>query len=177
MKHILFTAICLLSFSLSVFVQAQETYDISTFRSPKGWTKQAGPNAILFSTEDKAAGTYCLVTVYKSIPGLTSPKENFNAAWQTIVAGAVTVSAAPQMFPSDNKADWKVEGGYAPFTKEDQKGVVVLYTASGYGKMVNILVLTNTMAYEPTIAGAGAVLAPSGFLKLNDSRNAAMVGS
>ena len=151
MKHILFTAIGLLLLSSSLFAQAQETYDITTFRSPKGWSKQAGPNAILFSTEDKAAGTYCLITVYKSIPGLTSPKENFNAAWQTIVAEAVTVSAAPQMFPSENKADWKVEGGYAPFTKDDQKGVVVLYTASGYGKMVNVLVLTNTMAYEPTI--------------------------
>ena len=106
---------------------------------------------MLFSTEDKAAGTYCLVTVYKSIPGLGDPKENFNAAWQTIVSEAVTVSNAPQMFPSDNKEDWKVEGGYGPFEKDGEKGVVVLYTASGYGKMVNFLVLTNSMSYEPIL--------------------------
>jgi len=151
MKHILFTAIFLLSLSLSILAQAQETYDITTFRSPKGWNKQAGQNSVLFSTEDKAKGSYCLVNLFKSLPGLGDPKENFEAAWKTLVKEAVTVSSAPQMFPSDNKEDWKVEGGYAPFTKDDEKGVAVLYTASGYGKMVNILVLTNTMDYEPTI--------------------------
>ena len=151
MKHILFTTICLLSLCFSLFAQAQETYDITTFRAPKGWSKQTGPNSLLFSTEDKTAGTYCLVTVYKSIPGLENPKENFGAAWKTIVAEAVTVSAEPQMFPSDNKADWKVEGGFAPFEKDGEKGVVVLYTASGYGKMVNFLVLTNSMSYEPIL--------------------------
>jgi len=151
MKQILLAVICLSLLSASVVAQANESYDITTFRSPKGWNKQAGQNSVLFSTEDKEAGTYCLVTLFKSIPGLGNSKENFNAAWQTIVAEAVTVSNAPQMFPSDNKEDWKVEGGYAPFAKEGEKGVVVLYTASGYGKMVNLLVLTNSMTYEPTL--------------------------
>jgi len=151
MKQILLVVICLSSLSLCLFAQAPETYDITTFRSAKGWSKQAGQNSVLFSTEDKAKGSYCLVNLFKSLPGIGNPKENFDAAWKTLVVEAVTVSSAPQMFPSDNKEDWKVEGGYATFTKENEKGVVVLYTASGYGKMVNILVLTNTMDYEPAI--------------------------
>ena len=151
MKQILLVAICLLSFVIGSSAQTAETYDIATFRSPKGWNKQAGQNSMLFSTEDKTKGTYCLISLFKSLPGLGNPKENFDAAWETLVKEAVTVSAAPQMFPSDNKEDWKVEGGYSPFTKDGEKGVVVLYTASGYGKMVNILVLTNTLDYEPTI--------------------------
>ncbi|HEX2269778.1 MAG TPA: lipocalin family protein [Pyrinomonadaceae bacterium] len=64
---------------------------------------------------------------------------------------AVTVSAAPQMFPSDTKGEWLVVGGFAPFEKSGAKGVAVLYTASGHGKMVNALVLTNTQAYEADI--------------------------
>jgi hypothetical protein len=86
--------------------------------------------------------------LYRSVPGIGTPKENFDAAWETIVKEAVTVSSAPQMFPSDTKGEWLVAGGFAPFEKDGAKGVAVLYTASGYGKMVNALVLTNTQAYE-----------------------------
>ncbi|HTH37255.1 MAG TPA: hypothetical protein VL572_04775, partial [Pyrinomonadaceae bacterium] len=147
MKEKLFAASCLLSFALASLAQAPETFDISTFRAPKGWNKQAGENSIQFSTEDK--GNFCLVTLFKAIPGLGDPKENFDAAWETIVKEAVTVSSAPQMFPADTRGEWLLAGGFAPFEKNGEKGVAVLYTATGFGKMVNALVLTNTQAYEP----------------------------
>ena len=146
MKQLLFAAICLLFFSLSSFAQPSETFDIATFRSPAGWNKQATQNSIQFSTEDK--DSYCLITLFRSLPGIGTPKENFDAAWGTIVKDAVTVSSAPQMFPSDNKGDWQLVGGFAPFEKDGAKGVALLFTASGYGSMVNALVLTNTQAYE-----------------------------
>lgn len=136
----------ILGFPANLFAQAPETFDIATFQAPKGWNKQTVENSIQFSIADKE--TYCLVTLFRSLPGLGSPKENFDAAWDTIVKEAVTVSAAPQMFPSDPKGEWLVAGGFAPFEKDGAKGVAVLYTASGYGKMVNALVLTNTQAYE-----------------------------
>ncbi|HEU4930493.1 MAG TPA: lipocalin family protein [Pyrinomonadaceae bacterium] len=136
----------ILVFPANLFAQAPETFDISSFQPPQGWNKQVGQDAIQFSTTDKDA--YCLVTLFRSVPSLGSPKENFEAAWNTIVKEAVTVSAAPQMFPSDPKGEWLVAGGFAPFEKDGAKGVAVLYTASGYGKMVNALVLTNTQAYE-----------------------------
>src|SRR6186997_3106937 len=101
MKETLFAASCLLSFALASLAQAPETFDISTFRAPKGWNKQAGENSIQFSTEDK--GNFCIVTLFKAIPGLGDPKENFDAAWETIVKEAVTVSSAPQMFPADTR--------------------------------------------------------------------------
>jgi len=132
--------------SARVSAQNSETFDISSFRSPAGWNKQAGPDSVQFSIEDKSS--YCLIMLFKSIPGLASPKENFDAAWSTIVKEAVTVSSGPQMFPADKNGEWLLAGGFAPFEKNGEKGVAVLYTATGYGKMVNALVLTNTQAYE-----------------------------
>lgn len=131
--------------------QALETFDIATFQPPKNWTKQASQSSIQISTEDKATGAFCLITLFKSIPGLGNSKENFDAAWQMVVKGMVNVSTAPQMQPSNNPEDWKVEMGSAPFEKDGLKGVAVLVTASGYGKMVNAMILTNTQAYEPEI--------------------------
>lgn len=135
--------------SANLFAQEPETFDLATFQAPKGWNKQTVDNSIRFSIADKDA--YCLVTLFRSLPGLGSPKENFDASWDTIVKEVVTVSAAPQMFPSDTRGEWLLVGGFAPFEKSGEKGVAVLYTASGYGKMVNALVLTNTQAYEAAI--------------------------
>ena len=146
MKQIFLAVICLLSIAVNAFGQTTETFDVATFQAPKGWSKQAGADSIQFSIADNS--NFCLVTLFKSVPGLGTPKENFDAAWATIVKDAVTVSAAPQMFPADNKGEWQIAGGFSPFEKDGVKGVAVLYTASGYGKMVNALVLTNTQAYE-----------------------------
>lgn len=153
MKRFAIVFVCLLtvSLSLSALGQTSERFDIATFQSPKGWNKQATQDLAQFSTEDKTQRTYCVITLFKSLPGIGSAKENFDAAWQTVVQTVVNPTAAPQMFPSDNKEDWQVVGGFAPFEKDGEKGVAVLYTASGYGKMVNALVLTNTQAYEAAI--------------------------
>ena len=40
----------------------------------------------------------------------------------------------------------------APFEKDGLKGAAVLVTASGFGKMVNVLILTNTDSFEKDIA-------------------------
>ena len=141
----------MLSFAVGSPAQVPETFDIATFQPPNGWKKQPGQNSIQFSTSDEARGTYCLITLFRSIPGIGSSKENFSAAWQTIVKESVNVTAAPQMQPSGNPADWTIEMGSAPFEKDGSKGVVVLVTASGSSKMMNAMILTNSMDYEPTI--------------------------
>src|SRR5918999_1345803 len=97
--------------SANLFAQEPETFDLATFQAPKGWNKQTVDNSIRFSIADKDA--YCLVTLFRSLPGLGSPKENFDASWDTIVKEVVTVSAAPQMFPSDIRGEWLFVGGFA----------------------------------------------------------------
>lgn len=149
MKRTLISLLITFLTTLTAFADykiTQDTFDIATFQAPKGWTRQVGQEAIQFSIADK--DDYCLIMLFRSVPGIGSPQENFDAAWTSIVKEAVTVSASPQMFPSDSKGEWLVAGGFAPFEKNGAKGVAVLYTATGYGKMVNALVLTNTRAYE-----------------------------
>lgn len=150
MKHSSpFFLFILLFFSANTFAQRREIFDLTSFQPPKGWTKQAGKDSIQLSTENKT--NYCLVILFKSIPGLGGPEENFDAAWETIVKEAVNVPSKPTMFPSDSKGEWLIAGGFAPFDKNGEKGVAVLYTATGYGTMINALVLTNTQIYEGEI--------------------------
>ena len=129
MKRLILAAICLSTFALSSFAQTPETFDISTFRLPKGWTKRVGQDAIQFSIADK--NEFCLITLYKSLPGLGTPKQNFDAAWNTLAKETITVSTAPQMMPVDSKGEWQIVGGFAPFEKDGEKLVAMLYTLPG----------------------------------------------
>jgi hypothetical protein len=135
--------------AIGCVAQSAESFDISTFQPPKGWSKQVGSDAVQFSIEDKAA--FGVVILYKSVPGLGSPKENFDAAWTALVKDMMTVATAPEMSPAESRGGWQIVGGYAPFEKDGQKGVALLYTATGDGRMVNALVLTNTQAYEAVL--------------------------
>ena len=148
MKRLFGVVVGLMVLAFGAHAQSLDTFDISSFQPPKGWTKQTGAEAVRFSIEDKTGATFCLIALFKSVPGPGSPKENFDAAWATIVKEAVPVSA-PEMIPADNKGEWLVAGGFASFEKDGVKGVAVLYTATGFGRMVNALILTNTQIYEP----------------------------
>src|SRR5215207_8759168 len=100
MKTILLSIFCLVFFLKIVSAQSTETFDIATFKSPKGWSRQVTESSIRFSTEDKATGGACLITLFKAIPSVGTSRENFDAAWETLVKESVNVTPPPQMQPS-----------------------------------------------------------------------------
>lgn len=126
----------------------QQSFDIVSFTMPNGWKKQATATTFQLSKENTSTGGYCLITLLKSIPGSADAKANFDAAWETVVKETVKVSAPPVMQPSATEDGWEVQSGYAPFEGESGNGVALLITSTGYEKMVNLLVLTNTDVYE-----------------------------
>src|SRR6478735_576705 len=144
-KIFLLSVLCV--FVGKAFAQ-KETFDIATYTVPKTWNKKRTESAVQFSKEDAAKGTYCLITLYKAVPGTTNSKENFDLAWTSVVKEMVNVSTAPEMQPSAKEDDWEVQSGYAAFESDGEKGVAILVTSTGYNKMVNLIILTNTNAYE-----------------------------
>ncbi len=180
MKQILALFLCLVAFSITVPAQHSDTFDIASFQPPKGWHKQATPNSIQLSTEDKANGSYCLITLFKSLPGTNNSRENFDAAWQTVVMGMVNVSTAPQMASPATDDGWEIQSGFSPFEKGGEKGIAMLVTASGFGKMVNVLILTNTQAYEQNISAfleSISLKKPVGVIAVAPVKNAPAVSS
>jgi hypothetical protein len=149
MKQIFVAFIFTSSLAFHSFAQAVDTFDIATFQSPKGWTKQSEQFVVRLSTS--AGDDFCLISLFKSLSSLGSAKSNFQASWDTIVKDAVTPTSAPEMQPTETKDGWEISTGYAPFEKDGAKGVAMLVTATGFGQMVNAMILTNTRAYESDI--------------------------
>lgn len=138
-------------FSGANVLAQKETFDITTYTAPKGWKKLLGETAIQHTKEDATKGTYCLITLYKSVPGTANAKENFELAWSSLVKEMVTVSTAAEMQAPATENGWEVQSGYAPYESDGDKGIVVLVTSTGFDKMVNIVILTNTNLYEKEI--------------------------
>jgi hypothetical protein len=134
-----------------VFSQ-KETFDLATYTPPKTWKKQATKTAVQFSKEDAAKGTYCSITLLKTVAGTADSKSNFDAAWETIVKEMVSVSAAPEMQAVATEDGWEVQSGHATFEADGSKGIVILVTSSGFEKMMNLIILTNTDVYEKSVS-------------------------
>ncbi len=148
MKKIFLVVLIKVSFSA---IAQQQSFDITNFTVPKGWKKEMSESAVQFSKEDAAKGSYCIIMLLKAIPGTTDSKANFDAAWETVVKEMVKVSTPPEMQPASKEDGWEAQTGYAGFENEGEKGVALLVTSTGYEKMVNILILTNTDAFEKDI--------------------------
>lgn len=142
----------LFSLLLTISTYGQiESFDILKFSAPKGWQKETGKDSFQLGIED-ANGGICLLTIYKSIPATDNSKENFSMAWESLVKPLVTVKTSPQMQPPTNENGWITESGFAQYESDGKKGVVLLVTASGGGKMINLVGLMNTDAYQQEIA-------------------------
>ena len=152
MKHFLFLTILFFSYSVVSSAQAPQSFDIGTFQIPKGWNKEVSEEHLQISTEDKVTGTFCLITVYKSVPAVSDSKVNFHAAWKSIVKDRMNPTAAPAMQPTKNDpGGWQLELGFAPFENKAGRGVAILVTISGYGTMLSALILTNSDVYDSAI--------------------------
>jgi hypothetical protein len=55
---------------------------------------------------------------------------------------------APTMQPASSEDGWDLQTGYSSFDLEGNKGVILLVNSSGYGKMVNMIILTNSDVYQ-----------------------------
>ena len=152
MKRLLFLTIVLLFSSIVSPGQTSESFDIATFEIPKGWNKEVSEDHLQISSQDKAAGTFCLITVYKSVPAGSDPKENFRASWKSLVKERMSPTAEPVMpLTKNDEGGWQLEMGHAPFENKAGKGGAILVTISGFGKMLNTMILTNSGAYDAEI--------------------------
>ena len=141
---------CLLIVTVGLFAQ-KESFDLATYNSPKGWKKEKTESSVSFGKEDVKKGTYCLLILYKSVTSLGSSRENFDAAWESIVKEIVPVTTAPEIQASAEEEGWEGQTGYAPFEKDELKGVAMLVNMSGYQTMMNLVILTNTQDYQTDI--------------------------
>lgn len=147
----------LLCFQLFTLVSlAQESYEIITFTIPKDWQREIHPNSLSLIKADETGGNGGIITIFKPDANELGSKTNFAIWWNSVVRKVVNTTETPQMQPVSNLNGWKVECGIAQFTSENKelnlgKGMAVLCSFSGTGKVVNVMALSNSKAINDEI--------------------------
>ena len=156
---------------LTSFAFAQsETFDAVTFTAPKGWQKETLPNAVQFTTQNEADGNFAVMLLLKAIPAGDDSKKNFNLSWESIVKERFEKVDSPEMAQTASDNGWTIESGMSPYEQAGTKGAAMLVSASGGGKVVNLLILTNSQNYQSQITDfIGSIILPKVETKKNNS--------
>lgn len=166
-RRLLSALCCLFLLCASAHAQKAETFDILSYTVPKGWEKDAGPNAVQLGKDgDKGA---CIIMLFKSLPGSANSSENFKAAWGTTVRELFKDSGKPEMLPAAKDNGWTIEIGATRYEDDGKKGIAMLVTMTGGAKFVSILIISDTDAYQSEIS---AFLKSIKLPKLADSAEA-----
>lgn len=136
--------------TISCFAQKQ-SFDVLNYTIPKDWDKTEMANGIQLSTKNDGKGNYAAAIILRSAATTSSAQENFNNSWEKLVKGTVSVSGEPTMQDPAAEKGWSILSGQASYTDGTSKGWVTLITATGNGKMANVVIMTNTDKYQNQI--------------------------
>lgn len=149
MKKIFFFAMNIL-LATSALAQKQ-VFDVLNYTMPKGWDKTEMAQGISLSAKNDGKGNYATAIILRSIATTASSNENFNNCWEKLVKTTVSVSGEPTMQQPAIEKGWNVVSGQANYTEGANKGWVTQITATGNGKVANVVIMTNTDKYQKQI--------------------------
>jgi hypothetical protein len=135
--------------TLAFSVAAQEKFDVVSFKAPAGWQKSVEQGAVQFTKRE--GNGEAILMLFKSLPTNKDPRATFDASWESIVVGLFDKAGTPQMQPSGNQNGWTIENGAAIVEKSGTKAVANLMSATVGGKVVNLLVITNSESFQSDI--------------------------
>lgn len=134
-------------FAMNVFAQKQ-TFDVLSYSIPAKWQKVQNEGGVQLSVSDKKTGGYAIAIITKVTGSVATANENFNTDWTRLVKATVQVDADPTMLAPTKENGWDIVSGNANYTDGGKKGNATLITATGGGKMVSVILMTNTQQYQ-----------------------------
>jgi hypothetical protein len=147
MKKIFLQLIMVFSI-MNVFAQT-ETFDIATFTPPQGWQRIDSNGAVLFHDYRAENGltSFCQIFLYPSRAGDNDAQKNFQAEWKNRVVRTTGTREKPKTATEQTPDGWTAVTGYTNITKQGVTYTCMLVSASGFGKVMSIMINIAGQAY------------------------------
>jgi hypothetical protein len=145
----LMAAIATLSIPPGAYAQTEKLGAVSYF-APRGWTKSAKDNVVIFSQVNQGSGHFCFITLYGATTSEGSPRADFNREWKSKV---VQPWNAPEdtKTETDNVDGWTAFAGGSQIDFQGNKAFAFLTVLSGFGKTISVLGILNDDSYLPSL--------------------------
>lgn len=131
---------------ISVYAQKQ-TFDVVSYKVPKGWQQKQNEGSVQLLATDKKSGGYIMAIITNASASTATAIENFKSKWKAAIADQIQLDGEPTMQPSSNENGWDIETGNAGYTDNGSKGNVALLSATGGGQTVSVVIMSNTKQY------------------------------
>ncbi|RYY59782.1 MAG: hypothetical protein EOO05_12180 [Chitinophagaceae bacterium] len=125
-----------------------DKFDLASYTAPSGWKKEIKNNVMLYSVTDKKDQSFCTLTMYQSLPSKGDIQTDFSSEWQDIVVKQLQAPAAQGDTVLESNG-WQVKTAGSQFRFNNADAVALLTVFSGYGKMMSVLITTNSDRYLP----------------------------
>ena len=129
----------------TIFAQT-EKLGIVKYTAPKGWTRSAKENVIVFSEINQAAGRFCFITLYGATSSVGAPAVDFANEWNDRVVKPWGGDLNPKTTVELDHG-WTAIAGGAPIDFQGNKAFAFLTVISGFGKTVSLLGILNHDSY------------------------------
>jgi len=160
--------VILLALSFAGPLSAQATYDIATFTPPSGWQRSDYSGFIQYQTSRSSGGhtAYCAISIFQSHPASGNGMQTFAAEWMRLIAQPLRTNIQPQVETKETPDGWSAVTGSANVKGRGGPVTVVLFTATGFGKVMSVVFNLTDAAFVPdirnflsslTLKGGGAV--------------------
>jgi|JI9StandDraft_1071089.scaffolds.fasta_scaffold22824_1 hypothetical protein len=143
MKHSFLTLAFYLMI-VHVFGQT-ETFDIVTYKAPKGWTKETKNNLVVFSKID--GSSWSQIMVYKNTISKGSIQKDFDSEWQELVVKNYAGISKPETEKPETAEGWTVMSGSGLWKYNDANVATILTTYSGFNACVSIVCNATATPY------------------------------
>lgn len=144
------TLIVLLTSILLSCAQTQ-TFDIATFKAPKGWEKSTKEGLVSYSTSNVSTGTFCIISIYASSASNGTAEQEFNQEWNDLAATPFGLTDAPEIETTTDDDGREVVIGSSTFQNDDIAGAIIMYTFVGFGRTNSVLFFTNAESHQKDI--------------------------
>jgi|GEM_PF-1803082 len=124
-----------------------ETFDIIRFTPPKDWKKTAVQGSITYTTANKEAGKFCVLTIYSSTDSVGTPPEDFSNEWNALVMKQYKADPNPKTETLKTPEGWQITAGGTGVEQDGIKFLVLLTVFTGFGKKVSVVANTNDQSY------------------------------
>ncbi|HTS79365.1 MAG TPA: hypothetical protein VMH40_02095 [Myxococcaceae bacterium] len=129
---------------------AKEAFDAARFVAPPRWQKSQSPGVIRL-TAPAARGSAGELFLFASEPSRGTPEQNFQAAWQKLIATPLGGLAPAQTSTETTSEGWIAVSGVAQYVRQGATWRAVLITATGAGRSMSFLVQVLGQAHDAEV--------------------------
>ena len=136
---------------MSLSSAQKQTYDLVSYTPPSGWKEEVTNDKTSYTITNIKDKSWCQVFILKSTNSKGNIDADFENEWQDLVVRNYKPAEAPQTGEIQEAGGWQIRSGAGKFVFENRDATVLITTASGYGRCVSIVAITNSEAYNADI--------------------------